>query len=81
MDIVYLNNNDYWNMFIKFQKRKKNAKAIITGMSYFRDAFNCELLTIPAVKLACSSQDLFYDFMMFKKAYMEIGENNPYHHI
>ena len=79
MDIVYLNNNDYWNMFIKFQKRKKNAKAIITGMSYFRDAFNCELLKIPAVKLACSSQDLFYDFMMFKKAYMEIGENNLSH--
>lgn len=73
MDMVYMNNRDFWNMFIKYRGQKKNIKAVITGMSYFRDAFNCELLKIPAVKLACSSQDLFYDFMLFKEIYQEIG--------
>lgn len=79
MDIVYLNNCDYWNMFEKYQQHKKRAKAIVTGMSYFRDAFNCALLKIPAVKLACSSQDLFFDFMLFKKVYEEIGRNGLSH--
>lgn len=74
IDLVYLNNRDFWDMLIKYQGQKKDIKAIITGMSYFRDAFNCELLKIPAVKLTCSSQDLFYDFMMFKEIYQKTGE-------
>ncbi len=72
INMVYLTNQDFWNSFIKYQRQKKEIKAVITGMSYSRDAFNCELLKIPAVKLTCSSQDLFYDFMMFKEIYQKI---------
>lgn len=43
------------------------AKGIITGMSYFRDAIDSNELN--ATNLAMSSQDLYYDYLMFKKYY------------
>lgn len=50
-------------------ERVSNPKGILTGMSYFRDAIPSDMLDLPILNLANSSQDLFYDFAMFQRAY------------
>ena len=76
MKYTYFFHPEYWTIMneYNFSKSCDGIKGVITGMSYFRDALKTEYLKLPMVTLANSSQDLFYDFKMFQKAYAEIGE-------
>ena len=59
-------------MITKFNRscKEKNGqvKGVVTGCSYFRDAVHCDLIEMPTVSLANSSQDIFFDLQLFKKA-------------
>lgn len=77
MKYTYFYYPEYWTIMNEYSVSKScgEIKGVITGMSYFRDALKPELLKVPTVTLANSSQDLFYDFKMLQKACTEIGES------
>lgn len=58
---------------IKAVKKENESKieGIITGMSYFRDAVDVDIMRHPAVNVARSSEDLFFDLLELVQNYSE----------
>lgn len=46
--------------------RSSNIELLVTGLSYAETAIDCDLLNLPSFNFALSSQDLFYDYNIFK---------------
>lgn len=62
---------DLKKVFYVFDKsyRKIEAKGLVNGLSYARDAIHMDLLEVPMLTLANSGQDLYYNFLCLKYAY------------
>lgn len=55
-----------YNVWNNFVEKTEGCEGIVTGISYIRDAVNCDLLKYNFGTLANSSQDITMDYKMFR---------------
>lgn len=76
---LYENNYEFNFVHSNLEKamNDKSNEVIITGMSYSLHGVNTELLWRKGVKLCWASQDIYYDYLLTKKA-VDRNENIKY---
>lgn len=74
LEADFLNAPAHKKIFSDFEEGSNDAKVVclVNGLSYGRDAIHCDLLVKPALTLANSGQDLYYDYLCLQYAYKKM---------